>query len=234
MRREFFGDQHKLSRENLKKVDVGVTNHYEPQGLSDRFAYRLVRTLRLLPDTYFRNDHYTRVVMLETIAAVPGMIGAMLRHMLALRKLKTNQGSWIIHLLHEAENERMHLMIWLKLLQPSWYNRWLILIAQGVFFNGYFWLYLWSPRTAHRMCGYLEEEAIHSYNEFIETLEKGALDNPQAPKMAIEYYNLVPNATVLDVALCVRADEAVHRDCNHYFSTCIAQNLPIVPEGNSE
>lgn len=85
------------------------------------------------------------------------MVGAMLRHMRSLRNMADDNG-WIIHLLHEAENERMHLMTWMQCLQPSLFNRLLVLAAQGVFFNSYFWLYVFSPKTAHRMCGYLEEE----------------------------------------------------------------------------
>ncbi|KAI8145221.1 alternative oxidase-domain-containing protein [Fennellomyces sp. T-0311] len=227
MRSEFWTKK-ELSRPVLENMEIGVDMHFQPQDWSDRFAYRLVRTLRLLPDTYFRGDHYMRVVMLETIAAVPGMVGGMLRHLSALRKLQDNQGAWIIHLLHEAENERMHLMIWLKLLQPNRFNRWLILIAQAVFFNSYVCLYMVSSKTAHRFCGYLEEEAIHSYTEFIQALESGALKDAPAPSMAIEYYNLTPNASTLDVALCVRADEAVHRDANHYLSTCIAHHHDIL------
>lgn len=49
---------------------------------------------------------------LETVAAVPGMVAGMLRHLTSLRKM-THDGGWIHHLLHEAENERMHLMIWM-------------------------------------------------------------------------------------------------------------------------
>lgn len=41
-------------------------------------------------------------------------------------------------------------------------------------------------------------------------------------KTFLEYYNLQPNATVRDVVLAVRADEAVHRDANHFFADRIA------------
>ncbi|KAI9311485.1 alternative oxidase-domain-containing protein [Dichotomocladium elegans] len=220
MRSEFMGDK-KLSSVELEALDIGIDKHREPKSFSDRFAYRLVKTLRLLPDTYFRNDYYMRAVMLETIAAVPGMVGGMLRHMRSLRRLSEDQG-WIIHLLHEAENERMHLMVWMKLLRPSFLNRLLVLGAQGIFFNSYFMLYTFSPKTAHRMCGYLEEEAVISYTHFLNAIDNGELPNGPAPEIAIEYYNLLPQATVRDVVLAVRADEALHRDANHHFSDRIA------------
>jgi len=46
---------------------------------------------------------------LETVAAVPGMIAGMMRHMKSLRRMERDHG-WIGMLLEEAENERMHLL----------------------------------------------------------------------------------------------------------------------------
>ena len=41
----------------------------------------------------------------------------------------------------------------------------------------------------------------------------------KAPTEAVEYYGLDPqSATVRDVILSVRADEAIHRCVNHHFS----------------
>ncbi|KAI8391119.1 alternative oxidase-domain-containing protein [Radiomyces spectabilis] len=220
MRNEF---SHTLSTEELRKIEVNSDSHYVPQRIGDRLAYRIVRILRLLPDLYFRDDHYMRALMLETIAAVPGMVGGMQRHMRSLSNLKPDTG-WIIHLLHEAENERMHLMIFMKCIQPNFFNRLLILFAQGVFFNSYLLLYCISSQTAHRFTGYLEEEAIHSYTHFLNDLEAGKIPDRPAPQLSIDYYNLLPSATIRDVVLAVRADEALHRDANHYFSDRIAHH----------
>lgn len=66
----------------------------------------------------------------------------------------------------------MHLMTWMRISQPNWWERSLITLVQGGFYNMFFMLYLISPRTAHRVVGYLEEEAIVSYNSFL----KGKLD----------------------------------------------------------
>ena len=55
-----------------------------------------------------------RVIYLETVAGVPGMIGGMSRHLKSLRTLEPDNG-WIHHLLLEAENERMHLFIFLTM-----------------------------------------------------------------------------------------------------------------------
>ncbi|KAI9263543.1 alternative oxidase-domain-containing protein [Helicostylum pulchrum] len=228
MREEFMINK-KLTTEALEKIDIGPGKHHIPKTMGDRMTYYGVKCLRTIPDTYFGRDHYMRAVMLETIAAVPGMVGGMLRHMKSLRNLSDDNG-WISHLLHEAENERFHLMTFMKCLQPSAFNRLLILGAQGVFYNAYFFLYLCSPKNAHRMCGYLEEEAVISYTHFLDDLDSGVIKNDPAPEIAIDYYNLQPTATIRDVVLAVRADEAVHRDANHFFSDRIAAHQENILE----
>jgi ubiquinol oxidase len=125
---------------------------------------------------------------------------------------------WIHTLLDEAENERMHLMTFVCIAEPTWIERLIILIAQGVFFNGFFLLYLISPRTAHRVVGYFEEEAIYSYTEYLAEIDRGITPNVPAPAIAIEYWKLAPDARLRDVVVVVRADELHHRDVNHEFA----------------
>lgn len=68
------------------------------------------------------------------------------------------------------------------------------------------------------MVGFLEEEAVISYNGFLREIDNGHIANTPASQIAIEYYNLVPTATLRDVVLAVRADEANHRDVNHFLA----------------
>ena len=63
-----------------------------------------------------------RIIFLETVAGVPGMIGGMQRHLRSLRTLERDHG-WIHHLLQEAENERMHLFFFLKQRNPGIFFR---------------------------------------------------------------------------------------------------------------
>jgi hypothetical protein len=70
---------------------------------------------------------------------------------------------WIRTLMDEAENERMHLMTFVEIARPTAFERLVVLLAQGAFYIGYFGLYLASRRTAHRLVGYFEEEAVLSY-----------------------------------------------------------------------
>jgi ubiquinol oxidase len=188
-----------------------------PRDLSDRVAYGLTRFLRFFADAFFRTRYGHRAVVLETVAAVPGMVGGMLNHLKSLRRMEDDRG-WIKTLLDEAENERMHLMTFIAVAKPSAFERALVLIAQGVFFNAFFVLYLVSPRTAHRLVGYFEEEAVASYTAYLAEIDSGRADNPPAPEIARRYWRLPADARLRDVVLAVRADEAGHRDVNHGFA----------------
>ncbi|KAK9801855.1 hypothetical protein WJX73_002097 [Symbiochloris irregularis] len=162
----------------------------------------------------------TRILFLETVAGVPGMVGAMLRHLRSLRSLKRDHG-WIHTLLEEAENERMHLLTFLALKQPTFFFRAFVLGAQGVFFNLYTLFYMMSPRHCHAFVGYLEEEAVKTYTHCLHDIDSGKLEvwrNKKAPEIAINYWNLDADATMRDVVLAVRADEASHSHVNHTFS----------------
>jgi hypothetical protein len=122
-------------------------------------------------------------------------------------------------LLEEAYNERMHLLTFLRMAEPGWIMRFLILGAQGVFFNGMFFSYLVSPRTCHRFVGYLEEEAVITYTRAIADIDAGKLpmwETLEAPEIAVRYWNMPEgHRTMRDLLLYIRADEAKHREVNH-------------------
>lgn len=191
--------------------------HHDARGASDRIALALTKFLRWFADAFFAKRYGHRAVVLETIAGVPGMVGGMMNHLKSLRLMRDDEG-WIKTLLDEAENERMHLMTFIALFKPSWYERALLMLAQGIFWNAYFFLYLFSPRTAHRMVGYFEEEAVISYTAFLDEIDAGRFENVPAPELAIAYWKLKPDARLRDVVLAVREDEAGHRDMNHFMS----------------
>jgi len=200
-----------------KSQDLSLTQHHAPRDLSDRVALRVVKFMRVFADAFFAKRYGHRAVVLETVAAVPGMVVGMLQHLKAIRRIRDDQG-WIRELLDEAENERMHLMAFIKIAQPSWLERAIILIAQGVFFNLYFLLYLVAPKTAHRVVGYLEEEAVISYTQYLDQVDNGTVRNVPAPQMAIDYWKLPADARLRELIIAVRADEAAHRDHNHGYA----------------
>lgn len=191
--------------------------HHEPEGFRDGSALALVKFMRFFADTFFGKRYGHRAVVLETVAAVPGMVGGALQHLRALRRMESDRG-WIRVLIDEAENERMHLMTFIKIAKPTRLERLLILLVQGVFFNFFFLLYLISAGTAHRIVGYLEEEAVVSYTEYLAGVDNGTYANVPAPQIAIDYWQLAPDARLRDVILVIRQDEAQHRDVNHKFA----------------
>ncbi len=200
-------------------VDLGV--HYRPAGFSDHFALGATKALRLFADTFFAKRYGHRAVVLETVAAVPGMVGATLNHLKCLRRMQDDRG-WIRTLMDEAENERMHLMTFIEVCQPTAFERFMVITAQWIFYLFFFGLYLIAPKTAHRLVGYFEEEAVISYTHYLAEIDEGRSANVPAPAIAIRYWDLPTDATLRDVVLVVRADEAHHRDVNHGFANDLA------------
>ena len=197
-----------------------INKHFEPKNLSDKVAFLFTKFLRFLADTFFKKRYGHRAVVLETIAAVPGMVAGMLVHLKSLRKIEDDRG-WIKILLDEAENERMHLMTFIHIAKPTAIERFIIMIAQFIFIITYGMIYLVSQRTAHRIVGYFEEEAVISYTEYLNELESGAIPDQPAPEIAINYWNLPLHSTLKDVVRVIRDDEAGHRDVNHSFADII-------------
>ena len=197
-----------------------LTRHHKPQNLSDRIALAFTKFLRFLADTFFKKKYGHRAVVLETVAAVPGMVAGMLLHLKSLRKMQDDRG-WIKILLEEAENERMHLMTFIQIAKPTFIERIIIMMAQFIFILMYLIIYLLSQRTAHRIVGYFEEEAVISYTEYLNEIEEGKIENIKAPEIAINYWNLPLNSKLKDVVEVIRDDEAGHRDVNHSFANIL-------------
>jgi len=193
--------------------------HYKPLCFSDRIALFFTKSMRFFADAFFQKRYGHRAVVLETVAGVPGMVAGMWTHLTSLRKMQTGYGPKIRTLLSEAENERMHLMTFIEIAKPNALERFLVLVAQAVFWNLFFIFYVLFPRTAHRIVGYFEEEAVYSYTEYLSEIDAGKIPNTMAPQIAIDYWKLPKDATLRDVVIAVREDEVKHRDVNHQFAS---------------
>ena len=208
-----------------------ITRHHQPKNFSDRIALGFTKFLRFLADTFFKKKYGHRAVVLETVAAVPGMVAGMLLHLKSLRKMEDDRG-WIKILLDEAANERMHLMTFIQIAKPTLIERIIIMITQFIFILMYLIIYLSSQRTAHRIVGYFEEEAVISYSEYLKEIEEGKIENIKAPEIAINYWNLPLNSKLKDVIEVIRNDEAGHRDVNHSFANILnaKKNVKVTKE----
>ena len=195
----------------------------KPKNFSDFFALSMTKFFRLIADTFFAKRYGHRAVVLETIAGVPGMVAGMLIHLRSLRSMKTGYGAQIREMLAEAENERMHLMFFIEIAKPNLFERILVISAQGIFMTFYTFMYIFFPRTSHRMIGYFEDEAVKSYTEYLELVESGKVLNIKAPQISIDYYKLPKEARLSDLIISVRNDEMHHSKVNHDY----ANNLDL-------
>lgn len=198
-------------------LNVPVAPHVAPGTMGDRVAYALCKLMRFGADVFFRKRYLHRSVVLETVAAVPGLVGAALQHLRSLRVMR-GRADMVKVLMDESENERMHLMAFVSLCQPSLFERLLVLAVQGVFFNAFFLLYIVSPAVAHRLVGYFEEEAVVSYTRFLDEIDAGRIANTDIPAFARDYWQLGADARLRELVLAIRVDEAHHRDVNHQFA----------------
>jgi ubiquinol oxidase len=213
---------------NINKADL--SRHHVPRGIADRFALGCARLLSAGAGTIFGRRYGDRVIVIETIAAVPAMVAATFLHLKCLRRMVDDRG-WIRTFLDEAESQRMHLMAFVAIRRPSSGERLLIAAGQAIFYNSYFLLYLISARTAHRMVGYLAEASVQGYLDYLDRIRAGDLDNCPAPASAVAYWNLPADARLEDMVGAVLADEAIYRDIHHAFADALAEGH-VLPKVN--
>ena len=186
--------------------------------IRNALAMGMTKFFRFFADTFFAKRYGHRAVVLETVAGVPGMVAGMWLHFKSLRKMKTGFGPDIREMLEEAENERMHLMFFIAIANPNFFERLLVVLAQIIFMVFYFIIYVISYRLAHRMIAYFEEEAVRSYTDYLAMVENGEVENVPAPQLAIDYYKMKKTARLSDLIKCVRADEEHHSKVNHRYA----------------
>jgi ubiquinol oxidase len=206
---------------NINKTDL--FRHHVPDTVADRIAFGLARFVAWTAgNTFFSRRYGDRMIVLETVTAVPPMVVATLLHLKCLRRM-LDDGGWVRTFMDEAESQRTHLMAFVALARPNAWERFLIALAQGVFYNAYFLLYLISARTAHRLAAYFAEQAVHGYSQYLSEIDTGEREGQPAPASAIAYWGLAPEAQVRDMILAMLEDEAIHRDLHHAFANALAQ-----------
>ncbi|CAK9080984.1 Alternative oxidase [Durusdinium trenchii] len=217
-----------------QEIQERLENLYQhrPKTLSDKIMHRIMWSLYRSFNwvTGFKPENTPvkavewRLIVLESFAGVPGFMAAMFRHFRCLRTLKRDHG-WIHTLLEEAENERMHLLVCMKMFKAGFVTRCLVMAAQ-VFMTPFLAaVYVVNPGAVHRFVGYLEETACLTYANIIHQVETpgtplhDAWSQLRAPGLAIAYWKLSEEAMWIDALKCMFADESNHRDVNHTFAT---------------
>merc|ERR1719231_1990856 len=171
-----------------------------------------------------------RLIILESVAGVPGMLGGMFRHFRSLRQLRRDHG-FIFTLLEEAENERMHLIVCMSFFEAGAVTRLVVQAGQVALTPFLVGLYMVRPQLLHRFVGYLEETAVHTYTNIVNTtntpgtaLHAAWKDTP-APQEAIDYWQLPADAMWVDCLKRMLADESHHRDVNHAMASMTPEQM---------
>eukprot|EP01064_Diplonema_japonicum_P016790 TRINITY_DN2481_c0_g1_i2.p1 TRINITY_DN2481_c0_g1~~TRINITY_DN2481_c0_g1_i2.p1 ORF type:complete len:297 (+),score=110.55 TRINITY_DN2481_c0_g1_i2:61-951(+) len=238
---------HVWEEQELAKIlekEAKVAVHFKPQGFMDRLTYGAVMACYHAFNfiTGFNKEDPSpksliyRVLILESIAGCPGMVAAGIRHFRSLRKMERD-GGWIHTLLEEAENERMHLLVFMNMFSPGLATRLAVVGLQYTLVALLTAVYVIRPQLVHRFVGYLEETAVQTYLNIIKHLETpGSKINKEwkdlpAPVIAIDYWRLPKDASFLEVVKQICADEMHHRDVNHEFASISQKEFnPFVTE----
>jgi len=222
---------HSNLRSNFKMATKNMK--YEPVTFSDKLMSGIMRTMYHSFNfiTGYREVNPPtkaiewRLIVLESFAGVPGFVAAGFRHFHSLRTLKRDHGT-IFTLLEEAENERMHLLVCLKMFEAGSITRALVITAQFTMTPFLALTYVINPSAMHRFVGYLEETAVHTYANIIEHVDTPGThlheswSKLDAPEVAKNYWQLEKGADKWrDVLRHILADEAHHRDVNHTYAS---------------
>lgn len=239
-----FGDHswrqqnHIWTESEVEERKATANMKHVPQGVADFMLQKIVRA------SYHAFNFVTgynsvdppvssigyRLIILESVAGVPGMLGAMFRHFRSLRQLKRDHG-FIFTLLEEAENERMHLIVCMSFFDAGPFTRAVVQTAQLAMTPFLSLLYLIRPQHLHRFVGYLEETAVHTYTNIVKLAQTpgtklhSAWKDTPAPPVAIEYWKMSVDATWIDCLARMLADESHHRDVNHALAGMTVEEM---------
>ena len=158
-----FGD-HSWRQQNHIWTEEEVQNRMKtfdikhvPQNASDTILQKMVRVAYHgfnFVTGYNHVDPPTsaigyRLIILESVAGVPGMLGGMFRHFRSLRQLERDHG-FIFTLLEEAENERMHLIVCISFFEAGPLTRCIVQAGQVALTPFLAGLYMIRPQYARR------------------------------------------------------------------------------------
>ena len=200
------------------ECDMGRRSHFKPKTVADRLALWMVRLLAYPRAWIFQDRHTHHLLVLETVAAIPGMVAGALIHFSCLRRIADDKG-WIETLIKEAETERRHLLVIREIVEPTFFDRIMIWVGQLLFVVLYFFVYIICPRACHRFVGYLEEDAVDGYDVFLKYLAKHPEEDGVAPQLAHTFWDMPKKAKISDLIQIILQEEMRHRDVNHTFAS---------------
>lgn len=156
-------------------------------------------------------------LVLEGALASMQTSGAAHMQYAALRHLRADRQR-IEDLLSEASNEHLHLLVLKRVTRLSWYGKVALWKTQFIYIPFFRLLYIASPSAAHRLIAYSEERLAGIYADWLLELLCGAATNAPAPAVAIQYWELGEDATLIELVNVLIADTAKNRDRNHQLA----------------
>ncbi|ONK70272.1 uncharacterized protein A4U43_C05F32020 [Asparagus officinalis] len=147
----------------------------------------LIDSVIKILDAFYRDRHYARFFVLETIARVPYFSFISVLHMYESFGWWRRADYLKVHFA-ESWNELHHLLIMEELGGNSlWFDRFL---AQHIAIFYYFmivFMYALSPRMAYHFSECVEKHAYSTYDKFLK-LRGDELKKLPAPEIAVKYY----------------------------------------------
>lgn len=190
---------------------------HHPHTLGDYISRALVLFVYRLAKVVFRSSYAEHALVLEAVLASLQTSGAAHLQYAALRNLRVNR-ELIEDLLGEASNEHLHLLVLRRVTTLSWYGKAAIWKMQFIYTPLYRLLFICSPSIALRTVAYAQERLAGIYADWLLSLMCGASANTDAPQIAIQYWNLGDDATLIELANMLIADTAKNRDRNHQIA----------------
>ena len=194
-----------------------------PKIFSDFVALYIAKTFRFSAKKVFAKYFIYYLLFLETFARSSSAAASQWIHLKCLQKVKYDR-DWIKILTNQAENERIHLITIIEIIQPKLFVRLLIIFGQITYQILYLFLYIIFPRTAHRFIGYSREESARDYNNYLEHLENDVSLNINASQISIKHWNLDSKAKLIDVVKLISKDKMNHATINHKVADTIDED----------
>ena len=177
--------------QTIAELESAELTHVVPSRVSDHVAINSVKALRWFSDKVFRERYIHRSLMLIGIASAPPLAVSITEHFRSLWKGKPPSALRVA--MGEAENHRMHYAVICEIAPPTIIDRIVMTILQIVQFFFFFVISAISPRLAHRMMGYLSEEATVMLTHMVNDIDVGKVIDVDAPALAVDYWGMQGN-----------------------------------------
>lgn len=195
--------------------------HREPADLGDRCARGIARLVHLGADAWFGPRMTHRTLILEALAGVPATVIAFVSHLRSLRTLCLDQR--VSRAVEQAKHEQAHCFVFAALVRPTAVEQALLRVGQTVLAVGFVALVLANERIAHRLAAYFEEEALESYDGYLDALESGRVESATIPAWASLRWHLPAGADLRMLVPIIEHEEEEHRDEHHAAADAIVR-----------